>query len=89
MKLRAIEFTETPDGALPGSVTVTMTLNEVVAIAEIFGKLNGYAHAKLALPNDNESIYDVLVGDVINRYWESGTDEFGLVVDLKTINDAV
>lgn len=58
---------------LPTSVGVTMSIKEVVAIAELFGKMNGYAHVKLGMPNC--SIYDALVDDVINRFWDGGTDE--------------
>ena len=65
----------TLSGGTPKTVTVTMTIEEAVAIAALFGKLNHYALDKLGLGGEN--VYDCLVGDVINRYWDGGLAEVG------------
>lgn len=71
---------------LPSEVTVTMPLAEVVAIAAVFGAMNGYAFDRLGAPPDSGP-YDVLVGDVLNRYWENGLREFMEPISLKELND--
>ena len=92
MKLDKIKFAEGKDGAVPETVTVTMTLAEATAIAVVFGKLNGYATDRLGLKAGDTDcpIYSCLVGNVYNRYWDAGvTDVFDHAgtLDLATINE--
>jgi hypothetical protein len=89
MKLRSITFTEGGEhGVIPDVVVAAMTMAEVVAIAKVFGAMNGYAHEKLAL--SDSSIYDELTGTVLNRYWDGGlADHEPRWVNLSTLNDEV
>lgn len=65
-------------GGLPSEVTVTMSIQQAAAIATVFGKMNGFAHRRLGLANEDEdfSIYDVLTGDLFNRFWDDGVNEY-------------
>lgn len=81
MILRALQFDEV---GLPKQVDVSMTIEEAMAIAALFGKLNGKAHTKLGVPNSD--VYDCLVGDVINRYWDGGYDEIVPKFELGSLN---
>ena len=67
----------TLSGGTPKTVTVTMTIEEVLAIAALFGKFNGYALQRLDLPDRGDGPYGCLVGEVINRYWDGGLAEVG------------
>jgi len=67
MKLQNITFTQAEEGAIPKEITVTMTLAEAVWIAKAAGKQ----------PCGNQptkDIWDALIGDVFNRYWDEGID---------------
>jgi hypothetical protein len=76
------------EAGLPSEVTVTMSLAEAVAIAEVFGAMNGYARQKLGIAGIDPGPYDALVGELINRYWEDGMLEFRSVpVDFGTLNE--
>lgn len=72
MKVRSIEFEEGDEGAIPSEITVTMSRIEAAAIARVFGKFSDVELEKRGLPQTE--IYNVLVGDVFNRYWEDGLD---------------
>jgi hypothetical protein len=82
MKLKAMTFQSEEGDAAPNRVTVEMSLEEALAIALVFGHLNDLALRKLDLGDAEglHGIYDCLVGDVFNRYWEDGTN------DLKRID---
>ena len=85
MNLVSLQF----DEGNPYIVSVSMTIEEAVAIATLFGKLNGHGLRKLGLPDDGEGPYGCLVGDVINHYWEGGLADIGPPkFDLATLNDA-
>lgn len=83
MDLVSLQF----DEGLPYIVSVSMSIEEAVAIAAIFGKLNGHALDKLGLSTRGSGIYDCLVGDVINRFWEGGMADVGPNFSLETLNN--
>lgn len=69
MQLDNLEFEQSDDlGATPATVSVTMTIKEALWIAKLAGKTRS---------GDEESheIYNCLIGDVFNRYFEDGVDE--------------
>jgi hypothetical protein len=73
---------------LPSEVTVTMSMAEAAAIAEVFGAMNGYAHQKLGIGGIYPGPYDALVGELINRYWDDGLREFrSTPISLETLNE--
>ncbi len=72
MKLKAIEFRELGEGAIPSEITVTMSLAEAYAIAKVFGGFSDVEYDKRELPVTD--IYGPLTGDVFNRYWDDGVD---------------
>lgn len=65
-KLKKIIFEESnkDGGALPVTVTIELTIQEAIWIAEKAGKQTGNS--------PHHEIYDCLVGDVFNRYWDDG-----------------
>jgi hypothetical protein len=72
----------------PEEVTVAMTLQEVVAIARLFGRLNGHGMRRVGIPDDGNGPYGALTGGVLNRFWDDGVGHFNLAkLDLATIND--
>lgn len=68
MKVKAMSFIGGEEGAEPNSVTVSMTISEAAWIAKVAGQQRG--------ESPHSSIYSALIGDVFNRYWEDGVDEF-------------
>ena len=69
MKLHRLDFAPSvdedgDDTVVPVRVHVEMDIEEALWIAEMAGQ-------KLGPPVG--SVYDCLVGDVFNRYWEDGT----------------
>jgi hypothetical protein len=82
MKIRQINYDQKDDAEIK-DITVTMTLNEAVALVNLAGKLNGTAQRKLQLGPD-ESLYDALNG-VFNQHYEDGVPELN-GIDLKAIN---
>lgn len=68
MNIEKIIFNQGEQGAIPCQVTVTMTMDELIWIAKLAGKTPAGS-----MPEGN-TIYDSLVGDVINRYWDDGLD---------------
>ena len=82
MEVNQIKFQDD----LPSEVTVTMSIAEAVAIAKVFGAMNGHAHRKLGIAPHDYSPYSALVGSVLNPYWENGLAEFGLEISLDTLN---
>lgn len=75
MILRSMDFDD--DGDLL-SVTVKMTAAEAALIARMVGKLNT-PMANEIVPGIGENYhgpYDVLVGEVFNRIYDSGVDEY-------------
>lgn len=79
MKLEKLTFVEGEEGVIPETVTVTMNIREAVNIAKVFGKFSGESRIKDGLFEDE--IYDCLVSDVFNRYWEDGYE--GAIAELK------
>lgn len=75
MKLNSIKMNK--KGTAPKTVTVTMTIDEAGAIAEVFG---GFSPVKFSqqFPNFDSDIsgeiYDCLIGDVFNRFWDAGVN---------------
>lgn len=65
MELKAAEFTRDSNGdTVPSHVEVRMTIEEALWIAKVAGKQRG--------DSPHVSIFDCLVGDVFNRYWDNG-----------------
>lgn len=75
MKIDAIRFVqgEAEEGAIPSEIAVTMTLEEAAVIAEVFGSFSDTEMTRRKLPFLPE-VYEVLCGDVFNRYWDDGVD---------------
>ena len=67
MQITNIKFIQGREGADPSAITVTMTIEEAIWIAEIAGKQRG--------DSPHLGIYDCLVGDLFNRYWDGGVDD--------------
>lgn len=67
MNIEKIEFIDSPEGAQPSRVTVSMTVQEALWVAIVAGKQRGVS--------PHTGIYNALVGDVFNRYWPGGVDE--------------
>ena len=68
MNVEKVAFVQGPDGAVPASVTVTMTIEEAAWIADKAGSSRGKVQSVTS------PIYRALVDDVFNRYWEDGID---------------
>jgi len=64
MKLKSITFAEGEEGANPETVTVEMTILEALWCVKVAGKQKG--------ESPHSGIYDCLISDVVNRYWEDG-----------------
>lgn len=75
MNLLAIEFEPGDDGAVdPSRITVKMTRNEALLIAQVLGHMKG-TEQEAMFPGGNSvgtDIYDCLVSDMFNRYWDDG-----------------
>jgi hypothetical protein len=67
MELKNIEFNNNDGAAFPKTLTVKMTLEEALWIAKVSSKQRGIS--------PHNSIFECLVGDVFNRYWDDGVDE--------------
>ena len=63
----------------PTTVTVEMSIAEAAAIAKVFG---GFSYTTFTekvpqLTNGEHSeVYDCLVGEIFNRYWDDGVEGF-------------
>ena len=68
MQIEKIEFTQGEEGAYPERITAVMTVEEAMFMAQVVGKTRGGHPAP-------HGIYQALIGDVFNRYWEDGVDE--------------
>lgn len=67
MKLERITFAPDEEGTpWPATVTATMTIEEAVWMAAVVGECCG--------ESQHRTIYNCLIGDVINRYWDDGID---------------
>jgi len=65
MKLKKLEFEENVEGeALPSKVTVEMSIEEALWISLHSGKQIGIS--------PHSGIFNCLVGDVFNRFWDNG-----------------
>ncbi|QJD53303.1 hypothetical protein SEA_TEMPO_82 [Microbacterium phage Tempo] len=77
MKLRALTYgeRETRDGgSFPETVTVEMTIEEAVAIADVAGNVLGNTREQAS------SIYDCIT-ELVNNHWDNGQTE--AMQDLK------
>lgn len=74
MELKAMTF----DGGQLETVTVSMTSEEAAFISKVTGKMNDpMAHDWLGIPTQAHSdIYDTLAGEVFNRLYDDGVDEW-------------
>lgn len=78
MRLNSVDFDDNGD---PETITVAVTRREAQFVAKALGRLNLDA-ANEVLPgyySEVQDIYDCLVGNVFNRYWDDGVD--GAVVE--------
>jgi len=77
MRLVSMTFDEQEDPC-PKDITVTMTIQEAAAVATIVGALSPRTCDEMGIPPapsgdmGPHTVYDALIGDVINRYWEDG-----------------
>ena len=70
MKLKAMTFRDDGEGdPIPDTITVDLTIEELVWIAQAAGKLR-----EVDKPH-NFNVYGPACGDVLNRYWDDGADE--------------
>lgn len=69
MKVTSINL---DDDEVPTEISVTMTLDEVVVIAQWTGGLSGTTSPA---PLVTAGIYDTLIGTVVNRFWEGGMND--------------
>ena len=76
MKVKKMSFIGGEDGAEPNSITVSMTITEAAWIAKVAGEQRG--------ESPHVAIYATLIGDVFNRYWDDGLDDFLLVNPVET-----
>lgn len=77
-KIRAITMKDNGEGeAIPASVTVELSLAEVLFISKFTGKQshNTAEEVMTGGGDASTSLYHGLTGDVINRFWDGGTDE--------------
>ena len=72
MRIRQINL---DDDGLPDKVTAELTRDEALYIATLLGKQNGITANEVMGGGDaiNHEVYDALVGDLFNRYWDDGT----------------
>ena len=74
MKLKELTFSEDNVGdAVPSTITVEMTVEEALWIAKVAGKTRG----------GGGSIYNCLVDDVFNRYWDDGANGANLQFNVE------
>lgn len=66
MTVDKIEFTQGEEGAVPSSVSGTFSIEEALWIAKVAGQQRG--------TSPHNDLYDGLVDDLFNRYWEDGID---------------
>ena len=67
MELKVLTFTQSDEGeAQPETITVQMTVQEALWIARVSGQQRG--------SSPHNGIYDCLVGDIFDRFWEEGVD---------------
>ena len=77
MKLKEMTLTPNSEGdTLPKTVTVEMTLEEALWIAVVAGQQKG--------TSPHNGLYDCLVCDVFNRYWEDGVDDAQRELQVET-----
>lgn len=75
MTTERIDF-DTSTG-LPGSITVTLTLQEAVFIAKVCGNLSAFTANKIEADGGKtmRALYNGLASDLFCRYWEGGQDD--------------
>jgi hypothetical protein len=79
MQLKGITFEDRNDGdgAMPETITVTMSRAELAYLTLLVGSQNGNA-AEALIPGGNElnhEAYSCFSGDVINKYWNNGVSD--------------
>lgn len=83
MKLKAMTLAEHPEeGSIPETITVEMTAREAVYIGKLLDKQNGLDAEEVISGGDAESteIYNCLTGEVANRFFDNGLDDWAQVV---------
>ncbi|MEE9327339.1 MAG: hypothetical protein V3U71_08570 [Cocleimonas sp.] len=67
MKLKKIKFKTNKDKVyIPNKITAELTLEEAIWIGKKAGEQTGQSIG---------TIYECLIGDVFNTYWEDGIDD--------------
>ena len=66
MELKNIRFKDIEGAIYPSNIEVSMSIEEALWIAKIAGSQQG--------SSPHNGIYDCLVGDVFNRYWDTGCE---------------
>ncbi len=79
MKIKSMTFRDSDIGIIPDVVSCELTIEEAVWVAQIAGKLTDCDKPA------NFDIYQPLVGDVINRYWEDGVNEAKCALGVRNI----
>lgn len=78
MKLTGLTFGPGPEGeALPNWIAVEMTRDEALLIVTMIGGTSPLNREGI-MPLGGQigsDIYDCLIGDVFNRYWEDGAND--------------
>jgi hypothetical protein len=75
MNINKVRFSK-KIGHTPKTIVVEMTVAEAAFIAKFTGKQNVHM-ANAVMPDGHEQsseIYDCLVGEFFNRYWDEGVD---------------
>ena len=75
-KIKSITLND-DDEPVPTSAVVELSLAELLFIARVTGK-HSHTTAEEVMAGGGEastSLYNSLVGNVINRFWDGGTDE--------------
>lgn len=77
-KIKSITLKDSGDGsAIPSSATVELSLAEILFISKFTGKQSHNTAEEIMTGGGDAStsLYHSLTGDVINRFWDGGTDE--------------
>lgn len=66
----------------PTGAKVDLSLDELVAIAKVFGRFSPHKAEESGLEYSVTSeIYGCLVGELFNRFWDAGVDGVGVSSD--------
>ena len=75
MTTERIDFDK--ETGLPGSITVTLTLQEAVFIAKVCGGLSDFTANRIEADGGktNHALYTGLASDLFCRYWDGGQED--------------